>query len=57
MTGVPNPVFWTAVMVVLAMIPVVGTIPVWGGAVVYLYLVNEPGFATALSSTALRLWD
>lgn len=47
-TGVPNPVFWTAVMVVLAMVPIVGTIPVWGGAVVYLYLMNEPGLATGL---------
>ncbi|MDZ5812555.1 AI-2E family transporter, partial [Halorubrum sp. AD140] len=47
-TGVPNPVFWTAVMVVLAMVPLVGTIPVWGGAVVYLYLTNEPGFAAGL---------
>jgi predicted PurR-regulated permease PerM len=47
-TGVPNPVFWTAVMVVLAMVPLVGTIPVWGGAVVYLYLIDEPGFAAGL---------
>ncbi|MFW5919396.1 MAG: AI-2E family transporter, partial [Halanaeroarchaeum sp.] len=47
-TGVPNAVFWTAVMVVLAMVPLVGTIPVWGGAVVYLYLTNEPGFAIGL---------
>jgi predicted PurR-regulated permease PerM len=47
-TGVPNAVFWTAVMVVLAMVPLVGTIPVWGGAVVYLYLTNEPGVAIGL---------
>jgi predicted PurR-regulated permease PerM len=47
-TGVPNPIFWTAVMVVLAMVPLVGTIPVWGGAVVYLYLTNEPGLAAGL---------
>lgn len=47
-TGVPNAVFWTAVMIVLAMVPLVGTIPVWGGAVVYLYLTNEPGFAIGL---------
>lgn len=47
-TGVPNAVFWTAVMVVLAMVPLVGTIPIWGGAVVYLYLTNEPGLAVGL---------
>lgn len=46
--GVPNPIFWTAVMVALAMVPFVGTIPVWGGAVVYLYLTNEPGLAAGL---------
>lgn len=46
--GVPNPVFWTAIMVVLAMVPLVGTIPVWGGAVVYLYLTNQPGLAAVL---------
>ncbi len=47
-TGVPNPIFWTAVMVVLAMVPFVGAIPVWGGAVVYLYLIDEPAFAAGL---------
>ncbi|UTF54893.1 AI-2E family transporter [Natronosalvus rutilus] len=47
-TGVPNALFWTAVMVVLAMVPLVGAIPVWGGAVVYLYLANEPLLAVGL---------
>jgi predicted PurR-regulated permease PerM len=47
-TGVPNPVFWTAVMVVLAMVPLVGAIPVWGGAVVYLFLTEEPLLAVGL---------
>lgn len=47
-TGVPNAVFWTAVMIVLAMVPLVGAIPVWGGAVVYLYLTNEPLLAVGL---------
>lgn len=46
--GVPNPFFWTAVMVVLAMLPLVGTIPVWGGAVIYLSLTNQPGLAVGL---------
>ncbi|QSG04567.1 AI-2E family transporter [Halapricum desulfuricans] len=47
-TGVPNAVFWTAVMIVLAMVPLVGAIPVWGGAVVYLYLTSEPLLAVGL---------
>jgi len=47
-TGVPNPIFWTAVMVALAMVPFVGTIPVWGGAVVYLYLLDQPALAAGL---------
>ncbi|MFC5277507.1 AI-2E family transporter [Halorubrum rubrum] len=47
-TGVPNAPFWTAVMVVLAMVPLVGAIPVWGGAVVYLYLTGEPLLAVGL---------
>ena len=47
-TGVPNALFWTAVMIVLAMIPLVGAIPVWGGAVAYLYLTNQPLLAVGL---------
>ncbi|WP_440009316.1 AI-2E family transporter [Halomicrococcus sp. SG-WS-1] len=47
-TGVPNAVFWTTIMIVLAMVPLVGAIPVWGGAVVYLYLTGEPVLAVGL---------
>lgn len=47
-TGVPNALFWTAVMIGLAMVPLVGAIPVWGGAVVYLYLTEEPLLAVGL---------
>jgi predicted PurR-regulated permease PerM len=47
-TGVPNALFWTVLMIVLAMVPLVGTIPVWGGAVVYLYLTNKPLLAVGL---------
>jgi predicted PurR-regulated permease PerM len=46
--GVPNAAFWTAVMIVLAMVPLVGAIPVWGGAVVYLLLVERPAVAVGL---------
>ncbi|MFC6719393.1 AI-2E family transporter [Natrialbaceae archaeon GCM10025810] len=47
-TDIPNAAFWTVVMMVLAMVPLVGAIPVWGGAVLYLYLSNEPVLAVAL---------
>nr|WP_253741481.1 AI-2E family transporter [Halorientalis sp. IM1011] len=46
--GIPNTAFWTAVMIVLAMVPLIGAIPVWGGAVVYLLLVGRPAFALGL---------
>ncbi|SDY87527.1 protein of unknown function DUF20 [Halopenitus persicus] len=46
--GVPSAVFWTAVMVVLAMVPLVGTIPIWGGAAGYLYPTGKPAFAVGL---------
>ncbi|WP_132058967.1 AI-2E family transporter [Halorussus amylolyticus] len=41
-TGVPNATFWTGVMVVLALIPIVGVAPVLGGAAVYLALEGRP---------------
>ncbi len=47
-TGVPNGVFWTFVMIVLALIPLVGAFLVWGPAVVYLALIGEPFLAAAL---------
>ncbi|OLZ41991.1 AI-2E family transporter [Natrinema saccharevitans] len=47
-TGTPNAAFWTAVMIVLAMVPLIGAIPVWGGAVVHLYLADEPLLAVGL---------
>ncbi|AHG01452.1 hypothetical protein HALLA_03425 (plasmid) [Halostagnicola larsenii XH-48] len=47
-TGIPNATFWTVVMMVFAMVPLVGAIPIWGGAVVYLFVSSEPLFATAL---------
>lgn len=47
-TGIPNATFWTVIMMVLAMVPLIGAIPIWGGAVVYLFLQNELLFAIAL---------
>lgn len=34
--GIPNAIFWTMVMMVLAMVPIVGVAPVMGGATIYL---------------------
>jgi predicted PurR-regulated permease PerM len=40
--GVPNALFWTSVMIVLALLPVVGSFLVWGPAAAYLVLVGRP---------------
>ncbi|MFC6904160.1 AI-2E family transporter [Halalkalicoccus tibetensis] len=40
--GVPSPVFWTAVMVLLALLPLIGAFLVWAPAGVYLLLVGHP---------------
>ncbi|MFD1565664.1 AI-2E family transporter [Haloarchaeobius amylolyticus] len=47
-TGVPNAVFWTLVMIVLSLIPLVGSFLVWGPAVGFLFLTDEPVLAVAL---------
>lgn len=39
--GVPNPVFWTAVMILLALLPLIGAFIVWAPAGLYLLLVGE----------------
>jgi predicted PurR-regulated permease PerM len=40
--GVPNAVFWTVVMVLLAVLPIIGSFLVWGPASVYLFSVGRP---------------
>lgn len=50
-TGVPNATFWTVVMVVLSLLPVVGSFLVWGPAVLYLFLSGQP-----VPAAALFLW-
>jgi predicted PurR-regulated permease PerM len=40
--GIPNAVFWTAVMVFLAVLPIIGSFLIWGPAAVYLFSVGEP---------------
>jgi predicted PurR-regulated permease PerM len=46
--GIPSTVFWTVVMVILALLPVIGAFLVWGPAVTYLYLIGEPQLAAFL---------
>jgi len=49
--GIPNAVFWTAVMVFLAVLPIIGSFLVWGPAGVYLFSIGEP-----LSGAVLLLY-
>ncbi|MUW14106.1 AI-2E family transporter [Halorubrum sp. CBA1125] len=39
--GVPNVVFWTFVMAILALLPLIGAFFVWGPAAVYLVLIGD----------------
>lgn len=47
-TGIPNATFWTVVMVVLSLLPIVGSFLVWGPAAGYLFLIGQPIYAVAL---------
>jgi predicted PurR-regulated permease PerM len=40
-TGIPNYVFWTFVMVLLGFIPVIGTIVIWLPAALYLFAIGN----------------
>lgn len=46
--GLPNALFWTAVMIVLAIMPIVGSFLVWGPAVGYLVVIGRPVAAVFL---------
>ena len=48
--AVPNALFWTAVMIVLALLPIVGSFLVWGPAAAYLALVGRPVAAVLLAA-------
>ena len=48
LTGVPNPVFWTFIMIIAGFVPVVGAAAVWVPASIYLFLVGRPGPAIFL---------
>ena len=40
--GIPNTIFWTFVMVILALIPLIGTFAVWAPASLYLVWMGRP---------------
>ena len=40
--GVPNAIFWTIVMIVLAVLPIIGSFLVWGPAAIYLFSTGQP---------------
>jgi len=40
-TGIPNPVLWTVVMVVLSLLPIVGSFLVWGPAAAFLLIQGD----------------
>ncbi len=46
--GVPNVAFWTVIMIVVSFLPAIGIWLVWGPAVGYLAITNEPIAAVAL---------
>ena len=46
--GVPNAIFWTVIMIVLAVLPIIGSFMVWGPAAVYLFLIGRPLAAAGL---------
>lgn len=50
-TGIPNAVLWTVVMVVLSLLPLVGSFLIWGPAVIYLFLGGQ-----AVMAGFLAIW-
>jgi predicted PurR-regulated permease PerM len=51
LTGIPNAAFWTFIMVLLAFIPLVGTLFVWVPAAIYLGLTGN-----VIAGIALFIW-
>lgn len=58
-TGVPKPLLWGLLAVCMGMVPVVGTGPVWIGAVVYLFATGSPvaGVVMILGGVLISLSD
>ncbi len=55
LAGVPNVVFWTMVMAILAFLPLIGVFLIWAPAAGYLYLVGEVGSAVFLAVYGLTV--
>jgi predicted PurR-regulated permease PerM len=58
--GIPNVVFWTTVMIVLALVPIIGSFLVWGPAAVYLIATGDPlagGFLLVYGTIVVGLTD
>lgn len=47
-TGVPNAVFWTFIMIVLSLLPVIGSFLIWGPAAIYLVASGQTVAGVAL---------
>ncbi|MEM4781693.1 MAG: AI-2E family transporter, partial [Halalkalicoccus sp.] len=47
-TGIPNAAFWTFMMIILALLPVIGAFIVWGPAAIYLVATGDPLFGVGL---------
>ncbi len=41
LAGIPSPVFWTFIMAILALLPLIGAFLVWGPAALYLVVVGD----------------
>jgi predicted PurR-regulated permease PerM len=58
--GIPNVVFWTTVMIVLALVPIIGSFLVWGPAAIYLVATGDPlagGFLLVYGTIVVGLTD
>lgn len=47
-TSIPNAAFWTFMMIILALLPVIGAFIIWGPAAIYLVAMGEPIFGVGL---------
>lgn len=59
-TGIPNVVFWTFVMAIFALIPLVGSFVVWGPASMYLVIIDQTTagvFLAIWGVTVVSLFD
>lgn len=53
--GVPNYVFWTFVMIVLSLLPLIGAFLVWAPASAYLFLIDQPEWGLFLAVYGLAI--